>query len=800
MGTGNVHEILERKRQEVLAWRDAWCALATRVGELIDPASGDAELNEATRRIVDAVSAFERGIEHPTVTLATTGTTSGGKSSLVNMLCGAELMPVDVQEMSAGTVAVRHADAERRVIVHETPNATWECGSWDVTHPAEVRGRLKGVMETYRELRNQNREPAAPSFEVLWPTALGALRGELLGLPESCQVKFLDLPGMKYLGDTKNAEVIRHGARRALCLVTINAEETDQSKIDGLLDEVIEQIKQLGGSPARMLFLLNRFDAFLRDDGGDAAGQKHAQEWQQRIRTRVADSLKEHAETASRIEVLPISSAPGRMALTVHWSDEREVRVTAMRAMVKQYRLLIRDEIIEELPGNPERWSDHDLSRVSREVLTTSRAEDFFAHLRAHATAHLPELLVGHLLSAIRDAAVKGLTTLDQILYGEMKKGEDTYEAEVRRLREARTAVRTLVDTQGKELSSFRDLADKINSATPIAEAAALAVKTFGADVNRLSPLYAWYAELGKSIASFFECIQQAIQTGGDPSADPSIIGLPPTVRAKVVQACRVLVAAGYGQYALNGKVVEVSTDADKKRLRDLNVGLNELSVALAEGLRCVFEQRLAVESARTQDALQYLLEVVVADTARKASTCAPELAGLHLLPPAIAQIKHRWRADFSFRSGFEISTVERPVEVGKRHEQVQTGTRRLWYTLWIVKEPVYETRVVPIHEMRAFDVTTIPKLAKVFLDFMEQARGQRPAEQFGVWFSQSIDEMLQRLDAHFGDSLSQYEIRLNEARERAGSEKQEHDFRWLPFRERLGELVNEFDPVGTIA
>jgi len=74
----------------------------------------------------------------------------------------------------------------------------------------------------------------------------------------------MDLPGLAFVGDQGNANVIKQ-CREALCLVTYNSEETDPQKVSNLLQEVVQQVKELRGTPARMLFILNKIDVFRRD-------------------------------------------------------------------------------------------------------------------------------------------------------------------------------------------------------------------------------------------------------------------------------------------------------------------------------------------------------------------------------------------------------------------------------------------------------------------------------------------------------------------------------------------------------
>ncbi|MFM6153202.1 MAG: dynamin family protein, partial [Sphaerospermopsis kisseleviana] len=182
---------------------------------------------------------------NPTLTLATTGTTSSGKSTLVNLLCGAEIVPVAVSEMSAGAVTIEYSQ-EKSLIIHETPGALWECGEWKGMSEERIYQLLYQAMISYIENREKQPNLACPQSTIFYPFRL--LKESQLQLPQGTKVRILDLPGLAYVGDQGNANVIKK-CREALCIVTYNSAETDSQKVKSLLQEVVQQVKDLGGSP-----------------------------------------------------------------------------------------------------------------------------------------------------------------------------------------------------------------------------------------------------------------------------------------------------------------------------------------------------------------------------------------------------------------------------------------------------------------------------------------------------------------------------------------------------------------------
>lgn len=167
--------------------------------EKMQPLLGDSDetrsIVETDRALHAVIEQFINEIRNPSIILASSGTTSGGKSSLVNLLCGAEIMPV--QEMSAGTVVIEHHPTKRHLkIPHVEGLPAEKCGEWADLTNADILQRLQAFMVQYRQLSEENREPPAPRIEVQYPTRLGR-RPELAGLPKGFKLRIIDLPGLK---------------------------------------------------------------------------------------------------------------------------------------------------------------------------------------------------------------------------------------------------------------------------------------------------------------------------------------------------------------------------------------------------------------------------------------------------------------------------------------------------------------------------------------------------------------------------------------------------------------------------
>ncbi|SJM94127.1 conserved hypothetical protein [Crenothrix polyspora] len=329
-----------------------------------------------------ALDRLHSDLQSPTLILATTGTTSSGKSTIVNLLCGADLMPRMSGEMSAGVVYIHHSsDNEKHLKVHKTEGALWDCGEWHDLSDVETRDKLTKVMDKFNESKGI-KQPATPHIELTYPLACFN-NPDLLALsslPKSTQFKLMDLPGLRNHQDNTNAEVIEN-CKDALCLVAYDMKQTDEGLRIALIQEILQQIKHMGGSPARMLFILNRIDTFNADHEVERRRDEHISKVKQEIHDILHKELPEHRDTLDNLTYSRLSSLPALHAQRIKKNSDR---INAIEELENHSKTLITKEIIDDLPRRISQWEDHDFKRIYDAVWKNSYGAEFFASLNHH--------------------------------------------------------------------------------------------------------------------------------------------------------------------------------------------------------------------------------------------------------------------------------------------------------------------------------------------------------------------------------------------------------------------------------
>lgn len=206
--------------------------------------------------------AVER-LKTPNFRIATIGTTSSGKSTIVNALMGRRVAPIESGEMSAGVLSLQHS-LDRRLVIEATPGAIWETGEWTDLSDEDFYRRIQQVMHAYHQAR-QKKEYVAPQVKAYVPL-LPACDSSLLALPEGVGVEFLDLPGLKSVQDRANLEVIQQQVSKAFSLVALDYGQVDEQQRQRLLGELKQVVEYMGGRTESMIFILNRVDQRGADD------------------------------------------------------------------------------------------------------------------------------------------------------------------------------------------------------------------------------------------------------------------------------------------------------------------------------------------------------------------------------------------------------------------------------------------------------------------------------------------------------------------------------------------------------
>ncbi|MCC3441094.1 MAG: dynamin family protein [Microcoleus sp. PH2017_03_ELD_O_A] len=770
-----------------------WNNFSTEISEHL-PDTYQPEIQELSSKLDEALSNLVDELRNPTLTLATTGTTSSGKSTLVNLLCGAEIVPVAVSEMSAGAVTIEYSK-EKSLIIHETPGALWECGEWRGIREEKIYQRLYEAMISYIENREKQPNLACPQSTIFYPFRL--VKESKLELPQGTRVKILDLPGLAYVGVQGNANVIQQ-CREALCIVTYNSAETDAQKVKSLLQEVVQQVKDLGGSPARMLFTLNRIDVFRSDRNWPETENRFFENAIRSIKGELTEQLKEYTEEIEKLQVVKLSTWPALLALQIQNYDEI-FSAEACKKADNNFNGLIDEDILEDLPRNVQKWSRHDRNRVAEALWKKSYAEEFQQHLREHITEHFPQLVIPQIIERFNLAAGNAVTEWAvQTTTAILNSSEAGYQEECEKISKIRAELEGFLETSDTNLKQpFERLDTKVKQvlAKQSQDDVVNYIRTVIRELQqeepykklgeKLFPLYSWEKEFQKGITQVLEAVAKSLETGRVELDSPNL------KRANVLNVNLLarnlnrLVDLGYkASVAKEGKTMEARTEADKNKLKQLNEELNELAIHLNIVIQDVLKQISTQELNRIHQAVSELFRCHLSYFENGANSRAPDIA-IKFPESELIKVESNLKFNFRFKAGFAITqgTWEEAVQVPKQ--------KRTWYTLWIGKKTIYETEYQP----RSSDNAELPSTEKLLEGWIEQAKGQESerVNQVARWLLEQIDCLKKNVDKIQSDIIDRYQERLDKANQEITLDYEKQRNIWQPMKQKAQNLAEEF-------
>ncbi|WP_227789009.1 MULTISPECIES: dynamin family protein [unclassified Nodularia (in: cyanobacteria)] len=240
--------------------------LGNSVSKLVNSSPDIAEDPGIKSCLAGFLTAYQEAVqrlENPSFRIATIGTTSSGKSTIVNALIGRKIAPIENGEMSGGVLTLKHSLAQKLVIA-ETEDAAWETGEWTGLTDEDLYQRISTVMHSYHHARKK-REYVAPQITAYVPL-LPACDPSLLGLPASIGIELIDLPGLKSIQDRTNLATIQQQVNKAFSLVALDYMQVDDDHRKRLLEELKKVVEYLQGRTDSMIFILNRVDHRGADD------------------------------------------------------------------------------------------------------------------------------------------------------------------------------------------------------------------------------------------------------------------------------------------------------------------------------------------------------------------------------------------------------------------------------------------------------------------------------------------------------------------------------------------------------
>jgi predicted GTPase len=795
--SNSVYKVFEEIEFKAKLLAQYWDNFQTEISQHL-PESYQPEIQELSNNLEKALNQLVYELQNPTLTLATTGTTSSGKSTLVNLLCGAEIVPVAVSEMSAGAVTIEY-NTEKSLIIHETPGALWECGEWRGISDDKIYQRLYQAMISYIENRETQPNLACPQSIITYPFRL--LKESQLQLPKATRVRILDLPGLAYVGDQGNANVIKQ-CREALCIVTYNSAETDSQKVKSLLQEVVQQVKDLGGSPARMLFVLNRIDVFRADRSWPESETRFVEKAIRDIKNELTERLKEYTEEIENLEVVKLSTWPALLSLQIQNQDDIYSAEACKKARNHFYGLI--EDILEDLPGNTQKWNRHDKNRVAQALWKKSYAEEFHHNLREHINKHFPQLVILQIIERFNEDAGNAITEWStQTTTAILNSSEEQYQQECENISQIRLSIERFLDISNSNLREpFEKLDTKVKEvlAEELKDDAVNYIKTAIAELQnvepynelgeKLSPLFGWRDALRKGLQQVLEAVAKSLETGKIDLDSPNL------KKANILDVnllsrnLKRLVNLGYtASIAKEGKTMEARTEEEKNQLQQINEELNELAIHLNIVIEDVLKQISTQELNRIYEAVSELFRYYLSYIEDESNNIAPNIS-IKFPDSQLGKVDNQLTFNFQFTAGFAITqgTWEEPTQVERKE--------KLWYTLWIVETTIYDTQ----YQTRSSDNAQIPSVEDLLAGWIIQSRDEqiKIVNQIARWLLEQIDFLKKNVDNIQNDIIDRYQERLDRANQEITLDYEKQKDVWLPMQAKAQNLSAEFSGLET--
>ncbi|GCA93142.1 dynamin family protein [Microcystis aeruginosa] len=768
------------------------------------PESYHGEIHELSSNLEKALEVLINELRHPTLILATTGTTSSGKSTLVNFLCGADIVPTAVSEMSAGAVTIEY-NQEKGLIIEKTPGALWKCGEWKNISDEEIYDLLYDAMSSYIDAREEQPNLACPQANIYYPFRL--VKDEsLLELPQGVRVKLLDLPGLSYVGDERNLAIIKQ-CREALCLVTYNSEETDPYKVDNLLSEVVDQVKDLGGSPARMLFILNKIDVFRKDQRWPRSEQRFIEKTTKNIKLELTKQLREYNEEIENLTILKLSTWPALLALQIQenkelvedileelptikdkWSEHDQSRINQLlrphEQAIDHFQFLIKNAIRKgELDNDPQKWTVSQQEQIAKELFKQSYAEEFEDKLSKHIAEHFPKLVIPQAIEKFNVAAGNSIAQWAvQTTTAILNSSEENYQQESELLSQTKENLDSFLQASNAKLRQPLAVFEKLDIDTKTADNLVASLREainelqftppYDQIQEKLVPLVEWREALKTVINNVLEAVVKSLDNG---RVDLDNINFK---KANINQVnmlknnLYILIQLGYtGSAARNGLLITAKRDKEKLNLQIIKKELNNLSINLTIILSQILKRVSAQEINRIEESVSELFRFHIKHIEKGAEEKAPNFV-IKFPKSELNTFTRKLEFDFNLESDIEISS----------------GTYRSFkHWLWMKKKESM--------------IAEIPSPETLLQNWIHQFQQQGEPEMLCLmfeWLLEQIDDLKKNVEHKTNDIFNSYLTSLEKAQQEITTNYEETQIIWKPIQERakfleqnLAELEN---------
>jgi hypothetical protein len=389
--------------EEVKNYLNQWKIQKEKISEELPPEQHHL-ISDLDERLLLSVNNVLEEFSNLTLTLAVAGTTSGGKSTLVNFLCGAEIMPSSVQEMSNGLVFIEHSET-KSIQIHSTSGALWDCGHWKNVTDAEIHARLSRIMDKYIQAKcDGSSNLSSPRVTVHYPLRVHT---DVLQLPNGIKTKVIDLPGLSSVDNTENLELLRN-VGNTFYFINFNCAETDRQKTNRLTQEIIGGLVK---SYRQVVFAFNRADVFRADEDWRASEQNFIKRTMKDVKKLINSQPPDNISKLKiqDNQVLKISALPALMSLFIG-NHVRPKHAHASDTLSNRFGFLLSDQLSETLPRDFENWTALQCSNVAKEVWEAAYADDFQNQFKSFIDQNLAYLLISEKTRKFRSSIQQDLS------------------------------------------------------------------------------------------------------------------------------------------------------------------------------------------------------------------------------------------------------------------------------------------------------------------------------------------------------------------------------------------------------
>lgn len=578
------------------------------------------ELNNFDIDTQQACKDFSTSLDSPLLSIAATGTTSSGKSTLLNFIAGVELLPCGVQEVSAGSVIVMNSDRSNIKIQDWTRDGV-QVEEIDDLGAKAIYVRLEHDMKRhYDVIKNTTTKTEfsavnPPSFEIMYPLNGFVFEKLRKHLPKNAQLQLIDLPGVNYCGDERHKALISDAVGKSLTLILFDCSATDPNTRAESLRQIVDKVKDIGGSISQMLFVMTKVDVFYKHEDANAMKDAHFSKMEQEIREKLKEALPEQEPAIDAAKFCKISQHPAFLAILAgkffKQKDESDQYCKAVKCIQKFYGYLMNDDFY--FPPKPIKYNAAQHRELVSSVLENSFANEFADYLVAHVGANLPAIVLPSLYNEKfkRGAAVNWVL---QMCEGQIHAATSDIESVINMFNADKKIIQQVIREEQERLEAFCH-----SFAGP--ERDSDAVRDYFRGIDRFSSMlipkdFSPISQFPETIKNAFMAVVEAawknLRTGVLANEISRLQGVSPDNSKWLENACKTLRSNGFSDAVLENGVVSYAPkdDADKDRMVAMAAGMRMFQ----ESFGNVLAQHLDAVTQREEKRIRTLALQIVED------------------------------------------------------------------------------------------------------------------------------------------------------------------------------------------